>query len=110
MVSVLAVLAAGSLHFAELELGGGVAHSLESHYLSSYPPVTPAVQARVAVGLHDRVSLGASFLAVIGEMAGIVWTNVEQASGTGCCNAPARSGLWTPALLFLASIGFSIAP
>src|SRR6266478_7697832 len=71
MVPVLAVLAAGSLRLAglELELGGGVAHSLETYYASSYPLVTPTLQARVAVGLHDRVSLGGSFLAVIGGEA-----------------------------------------
>jgi hypothetical protein len=198
----LAVLAAGSLRFAglELELGSGVAHSLETYRSTSYPLVTPTLQGRVAVRVHDRLSLGGSFLAVIGgearngvaccgpdsgnqaftataallslryhfpgdaprwwmeggagighlislqtdsasehpplrgragvsgrmafglgwevaqnlrvggELAGVVWTNVEQAAGGGNGDAPAQSGLWTPALLLLASVGFSIAP
>ena len=69
MLCALALLAAG---FApvELELAGGIAHSLESAYESSpYPLLTPAVQARVAFDFLDHLSLGGSFLAVVGGEA-----------------------------------------
>jgi hypothetical protein len=197
----LALLAFGRLHWSpvELELAGGVAHSLERAYETDYPRWTPMVQGRLGVGLLDHLSLGGSFLAVLGgeapnkvaccgtdsgnqafkatagfvslrlhsgqmpqywveaglgpghlislqtesafehpplrgrgglcariaaglrwtlgqngllgaELAWIRWSNVEQAAGFGSFNAPAQSGLSTTALLFLASVGFSIAP
>ena len=69
MLCALAILAAG-FPPVELELAGGAAHTLEGNYTShEYPFLKPALQARVAVDFLSQLSLGASFLAVIGGEA-----------------------------------------
>jgi hypothetical protein len=69
VLCALALLAAG-FPPVELELAGGMAHSLESSPEGSdYPSLKPLVQARVAVDFQNQLSLGGSFLAVIGGEA-----------------------------------------
>lgn len=69
MLCALAILAAG-FPPVELELAGGAAHTLEGNYTPyEYPFLKPALQARVAVDFLSQLSVGASFLAVIGGEA-----------------------------------------
>jgi hypothetical protein len=65
------VLAVAPSFNVELELGGGLAHSLESSLdvNGGYALATPALQSRLAVDYSDLLSLGATFLAVMGGEA-----------------------------------------
>jgi hypothetical protein len=70
MIAMLTFLAAAALSPAfELEVGGGVAHSLESELGYDYPLAVPAVQVRAAIDFAPGLALGGMFLAVVGGEA-----------------------------------------
>ena len=51
----------------ELEIAGGLAHTLEENYgKTDYPALVPAAQARAGLRLTDHLSIGGTFLAVLG--------------------------------------------
>src|SRR4051794_11329772 len=77
MIAALLLLALAPLHPGfELEVGGGIAHSLEpSSGVSDYPFAAPAFQARAAVDV-SFISAGVTYLAIIGG---------EAPNSTGCC-------------------------
>jgi len=61
---ILAAAAAGPT--VEIEIAGGIAHSIEPGYGTSYPFAVPAVQGRVAIDFPSGVAVGGMFLAVVG--------------------------------------------
>jgi hypothetical protein len=71
MLALAVVLLAAAPNNVELEFGGGFAHSLESSPDASggYPFAAPALQSRVAVDFSDLLSVGATFLAIVGGEA-----------------------------------------
>jgi hypothetical protein len=81
MIAAVALLALPALGSElELELAGGIAHPLEGSPRGGsyeYPFAAPTVQARAALNLAPRLSVGAMFLAVIGG---------EAENRTACCN------------------------
>ena len=80
MIATLALLAIPVLGPGfELELAGGIAHSLEpSGGGYSYRLATPAVQGRAAIDFAPGVALGGAFLAVLGGQA---------RNGVACCGS-----------------------
>ena len=100
MIATLTLFAAAALSPAfELELGGGVAHSLETLLGDEYPLAVPAVQGRAAIDYAPGLAFGGMFLAVVGG---------EAPNRVGCCSDPAQYGLSTSALLLLVSVGFTV--
>ena len=68
MLTAALLIAAGLLSAPalELELAGGLAHTLEENYgRTDYPALVPAAQARAGLRLTDHLSIGATFLAVL---------------------------------------------
>src|SRR5258705_11733761 len=62
---ILAAAAAGPT--VEIEIAGGIAHSIEPGYGTSYPFAVPAVQGRVAIDFPSGVAVGGMVLAVGGS-------------------------------------------
>lgn len=78
MLATLTLLAAAAFSPAfELEVGSGVAHSLETDLGYEYPLVVPAIQGRTAIDFPPGLALGGMFLAVVGG---------EAPNRTACCN------------------------
>jgi hypothetical protein len=76
---LLTLLATGALGPTfELEVAGGVAHSLESSPGYTYPFAVPAVQGRAAIDFAPGVAVGGTFLAVVGG---------EAPNHAGCCGS-----------------------
>jgi len=73
LVAVAAASAANARDSLEIEFAGGVGHTLEEAQgggprdLSPSYPFTPALSARAAYDLSDRVSVGLSFMSVLGR-------------------------------------------
>src|SRR5437870_1491951 len=70
MLATPTLLAAAAFSPAfELEVGSGVAHSLETDLGYEYPLVVPAIQGRTAIDFPPGLALGGMFLAVVGGEA-----------------------------------------
>ena len=81
----------------ELELGGGAAHTLEGDYsYHEYPFLKSTLQARVAVDLLSHLSLGGSFLAVIGG---------EAPNRVACCGDDSGNQAFSATAAFV-SLGY----
>jgi hypothetical protein len=92
-------------YWVEGGLGTGHLISLQTENSFEHPPLRghAGVCARIATGLRWTIREN---LLLGGELAWIRWSNVEEAAGSGPFNAPAKSGLATSALLFVATIAF----
>jgi hypothetical protein len=94
-----------------IEGGIGTGHliSLQTENSDEHPPLRghAGLSGRIATGVRWPMSKN---VLLGGELGWTLWTNVEQAAGAGPNGAPAQSGLWTHALLLLASIAFSVSP
>jgi len=96
-------------YWVEGGMGTGHLISLQTDNSSEHPPLRghAGICARIATGARWAVARN---LRLGGELAWVLWTNVEQGAGQGPQNAPAQSGLSTNALLLLGSIAFSGLP
>lgn len=80
MIAALALALSSLSPIFEFEIGGGLAHSLETgnYPTNTYPFARPALQARAALDFVPGVALGGTFLAVVGG---------EARNSTACCGS-----------------------